>query len=43
VPAEPMYLIFNLAVGGSYPGDPDDRTEFPATFAIDHVKITAPA
>jgi beta-glucanase (GH16 family) len=41
VPAEPMYLIMNLAVGGVYPGDPDERTAFPATFAIDHVKITA--
>ena len=42
VPDEPMYLIFNLAVGGSYPGSPDDSTTFPATFAIDSVKITSP-
>jgi len=41
VPAEPMYLVLNLAVGGVYPGSPDETTEFPATFAIDHVRITA--
>lgn len=41
VPDEPMYLIFNLAVGGVYPGDPNEKTVFPATYAIDHVKITA--
>ncbi|HEY5788505.1 MAG TPA: family 16 glycosylhydrolase [Microlunatus sp.] len=43
VPDEPMYLIFNLAVGGVYPGDPGASTNFPATFAIDRVKITAGA
>ena len=41
VPDEPMYLIFNLAVGGVYPGDPTASTKFPSTFAIDRVKITA--
>jgi beta-glucanase (GH16 family) len=41
VPAEPMYLVLNLAVGGVYPGRPDDETEFPATFLIDYVRITA--
>jgi beta-glucanase (GH16 family) len=40
VPAEPMYLVFNLAVGGVYPGPPDDTTRFPATFAIDYVRVT---
>jgi hypothetical protein len=30
-----------LAVGGVYPGRPDDKTEFPATFLIDYVRITA--
>jgi beta-glucanase (GH16 family) len=41
VPAEPMYLVLNLAVGGVYPGPPDSDTQFPATFAIDYVRITA--
>ena len=41
VPAEPMYLVLNLAVGGDYPGPPDSSTQFPATFLIDYVRITA--
>lgn len=39
VPDEPMYLVLNLAVGGEYPGNPDNSTKFPATFSIDHVRI----
>jgi len=34
VPDEPMYLIMNLAVGGNWPGDPDENTEFPACFTV---------
>lgn len=41
VPDEPMYVVLNLAVGGVYPGPPDENTKFPATFAIDYLKITA--
>lgn len=41
VPSEPMYLVMNLAVGGAYPGPPDDSTRFPATFEIDHVRLTS--
>jgi beta-glucanase (GH16 family) len=41
VPDEPMYLVLNLAVGGAYPGPPDEATAFPATFAVDHVRVTA--
>ena len=40
VPDEPMYLVVNLAVGGAYPGPPDETTEFPATFEIDRVRVT---
>lgn len=39
VPDEPMYLVMNLAVGGSFPGAPDADTKFPAVFGIDHVRI----
>lgn len=39
VPNEPMYLVMNLAVGGIYAGPPDDATDFPADFAISHVRI----
>lgn len=38
-----MYLILNLAVGGDYPGPPDARTVFPATFEIDYVRVTEAA
>ncbi|MEP2706536.1 MAG: glycoside hydrolase family 16 protein [Roseibium sp.] len=35
----PMYLIINLAVGGNWPGDPDDHTEFPAFMKVDYVRV----
>lgn len=41
VPDEPMYLVANLAVGGVLGGPPDDPSAFPATYAIDHVRVTA--
>lgn len=34
VPDEPMYLIVNQAVGGQWPGPPDENTAFPATFIL---------
>lgn len=40
VPDEPMYLVINLAVGGSYGGTPDPSA-FPATFEIDYVHISS--
>lgn len=39
VPAEPMYVIANLAVGGDWPGPPDQATRFPATYRVDSIKI----
>jgi beta-glucanase (GH16 family) len=39
IPREDLYLILNLAVGGEWPGAPDDDTEFPARFLIDYVRI----
>ena len=38
IPNEPMYLIANLAVGGSWPGSPDASTPFPSTYAIDYIR-----
>jgi len=35
---EDMYLLVNLAVGGSWPGDPDGNTRFPARFTIDYIR-----
>jgi beta-glucanase (GH16 family) len=40
VPDEPMYLVLNLAVGGAYPGPPDETTKFPATYEIDWIRVT---
>lgn len=39
IPAEPMYLLANLAIGGDWPGDPDETTVFPATFEIDYFRV----
>jgi beta-glucanase (GH16 family) len=34
-----MYLLMNLAVGGKWPGSPNQTTPFPAEFKIDYVRI----
>ena len=39
VPDERMYLIFNLAVGGDWPGPPTAATEFPAAMVVDYVRV----
>lgn len=39
VPATPMELLLNLAVGGSLPGNPDASTHFPANMQIDYVRV----
>jgi len=39
VPAQPMYLVIDLAVGGSFPGAPDSTTSFPSYFEVDYVKV----
>jgi len=35
---EDMYLLVNLAVGGWWPGDPDENTRFPAQYKIDYIR-----
>lgn len=35
----PFFLILNLAVGGTYVGDPDDTTPFPGTLLVDYVRV----
>ncbi len=39
IPAEPMYILANMAVGGSWPGAPDATTDFPATMDIDYIRV----
>ncbi len=36
---EQMYLIANLAVGGTFPGPADESTPFPANFEIDYIRV----
>jgi beta-glucanase (GH16 family) len=38
VPDEPFYIILNTAVGGDWPGDPDESTVFPQYHDIDYVR-----
>lgn len=35
----PFYLILNTAVGGGWPGEPDERTLSPALHVIDYVRL----
>ena len=36
---QPFYLVMNLAVGGNFPGAPNDATRFPAELAVDYVRV----
>jgi beta-glucanase (GH16 family) len=38
VPQVEMYVILNLAIGGSWPGPPDATTPFPGRYQIDYVR-----
>ena len=34
-----FFVILNLAVGGNWPGNPDQSTQFPQQFSIDYIKV----
>lgn len=34
-----FYLIFNLAVGGWFDGEPDSNTEFPGEMKVDYIRV----
>jgi beta-glucanase (GH16 family) len=36
---KPFFLLLNVAVGGSWPGDPDATTVFPQTMLVDYVRV----
>ncbi len=36
---QPFWLLLNLAVGGDWPGSPDDSTVFPQQYRIDWVRV----
>jgi len=35
----PFFMILNVAVGGNWPGNPDDSTTFPQTMMVDYVRV----
>jgi len=36
---QPFYLVMNVAVGGNFPGVPNDATLFPAELVVDYVRV----
>ena len=36
---EPFFLLFNVAVGGDWPGSPDATTTFPQQMVVDYVRV----
>lgn len=36
---DPFFFIFNIAVGGNWPGYPDECTLFPQFMAVDYVRV----
>ncbi len=38
-----FHLLLNVAVGGDWPGSPDDKTEFPQRMVVDYVRVYKPA
>lgn len=35
----PFFIILNVAVGGTWPGDPDSTTRFPQRMEVDYVRV----
>jgi beta-glucanase (GH16 family) len=35
----PFFILLNLAVGGRWPGSPDETTVFPQTLLVDYVRV----
>jgi len=35
----PQFLIFNVAVGGDWPGPPDANTAFPQRMFVDYIRV----
>jgi beta-glucanase (GH16 family) len=43
VPSMPMYVLANLAVGGSYPGNVNSSTPLPSNMDIDYIRVWSKA
>lgn len=39
IPHKPFFIILNTAVGGEWPGDPDETTSWPQYHDIDYVRV----
>ncbi len=39
IPTQNMFILANLAVGGSWPGNPDSSTPFPSAMKIDYIRV----
>jgi beta-glucanase (GH16 family) len=37
----PFFILLNVAVGGNWPGSPDQTTVFPQTMLVDYVRVYA--
>jgi beta-glucanase (GH16 family) len=35
----PFFIILNLAIGGEWPGSPDNTTTFPQSMLVDYVRV----
>jgi beta-glucanase (GH16 family)/O-antigen/teichoic acid export membrane protein len=40
--SKPMFLVLNLAVGGTWPGSPDATTKLPASLLVDWIRVRQP-
>lgn len=36
---KPFHFLFNVAIGGNWPGSPDQSTIFPSEMAIDYIRV----
>ncbi len=36
---QPFHLLLNVAIGGQWPGYPDETTEFPQSMLVDYVRV----
>ncbi len=36
---DPFFFIFNVAVGGNWPGSPDNTTSFPQHMVVDYIRV----
>jgi beta-glucanase (GH16 family) len=38
---QPFFILLNVAVGGSWPGSPDETSTYPQTMLVDYVRVYA--